>query len=127
MQTQGVKNFLLNAFIIFGLAFIFIGPSIKMAMNPYGKIADAEKVLKPGHVYECVTSLANVHDNVNDEGWYAIVKTEDKYFGLKFKYEPPLKGVVAKQEGTIVFIRIATANSGVTIPNPLSAEKPAEK
>jgi len=93
-------------------------------ITPSGKIADAERVLRPGQVYECVTPPIKID---NDEGWdwYAIVEVENKYFGLKFSSQPALKGVVAKQEGTIVFIRLAS-DPGVTIPNPLSSESQTE-
>jgi len=85
-----------------------------------GEIALADSKLEVGQVYECVTSLVNI----NEKGWYAIVKIEEKYLGLRFNEQPPTKGIVVKQEGKIAFLPLAT--SGINIPNPL-AEKPATK
>ena len=108
------------AFVLFAL-FILVAVATSVTMERQrhlgaGYIADAEGKLKAGQVYECVTSLVNI----NDEGWYTIVKTENKYFGLRFNEQPPIKGVVVNQEGKIVFLPLATC--GVNIPNPL-AEK----
>ena len=81
--------------------------------NSAGHIADAETKLLVGQTYECVSSLVQV----DGERWYVIVKADNKYLGLKFKEQPPIQGVVAKQNGKIVFLPLAP--SGTTIPNPI--------
>lgn len=117
---------------LFVLFLLFICISIGFttgAIGFAGRIAYADKKLNVGDVYECITPLIRVvrNNRHNDDGyqWYAIVKVENKHYGLKFNREVPLKGVVAEQDGTVVFIRIAAAEE-VTISNPLPAENSAE-
>jgi len=100
--------------VMFVTTFVFFGTKIGES-----RIVNAANKLGVGQLYDCLTEPVNENDY-----WYAIVRSGERYYGLYFLEPPPRNGVVAKVGKKIVFLPYS---AGTTIPNPLYSPETAKQ